>query len=132
MLVDALVQRARSFVFSTAPPPAVAAGLLAAIDVVEGDPALRARPLALADRLRAALPPGAAGGAAHIVPVHIGDPDAAMAAAAALRARGWDLRAVRPPTVPAGTSRLRIVLRAALTDDQIDALTADLRAVVPS
>ncbi|MBL8615669.1 MAG: aminotransferase class I/II-fold pyridoxal phosphate-dependent enzyme [Deltaproteobacteria bacterium] len=131
IFIDALLQRARSFIFSTAPPPAVAAGLLAAIDVVEADPELRARPLALADRLRAALPPEAAGGAAHIVPVHIGDPDAAMAAAAALQARGWDLRAVRPPTVPAGTSRLRVVLRAGLTEAQIDALAADLREVLP-
>jgi len=132
VLVDALLQRARSFVFSTAPPPAVAAGLLAAIDVIEGDPALRALPLALADRLRAALPTGRAGGAAHIVPVHIGDPDAAMAAAAALRARGWDLRAVRPPTVPTGTSRLRLVLRAGLSEGQIDALAADLRDLLPA
>lgn len=130
VLIDALRQRARPFVFSTAPPPALAAGLLAAIDVLRHDPALRARPLSRAERLRAALPPGLATGAAHIVPVPIGAPERAMAAAEALGARGWALRAVRPPTVPAGAARLRAVMRAALTDDQIDALAADLTEIL--
>jgi 8-amino-7-oxononanoate synthase len=130
LLIDALRQRARPFVFSTAPPPALAAGILAAIDVLRHDPDLRARPIARADRLRAALPPGLGAGAAHIVPLRVGEASAAVARAEAMAARGWALRAVRPPTVPAGEARLRAVLHAGLTEAQIDALAADLREVM--
>ncbi|MEZ5988415.1 MAG: aminotransferase class I/II-fold pyridoxal phosphate-dependent enzyme [Planctomycetota bacterium] len=108
-----LANRARSFVFTTAAPPAVAAGLRAAIGIVRGDAALRARPRARATRLARAL--GLGEPAAAIVPFVVGGEDEAMAAAAALGDR-FDVRAVRPPTVPAGTSRLRLVCHAHNTE----------------
>ncbi len=127
--IDWLVQRARSFVFSTAPPPFLAAGLHAALDRVEGDAALRARPLHAATRLRQALarrglPPSAS--TTHVEPVVAGSAAAALALADGLQRRGWDVRAVRPPTVPEGTSRVRLVASVRLTDAAIDRLAADV------
>lgn len=129
--IDWLVQRSRPFVFSTAPPPFLAAGLHAALDRVQGDAALRARPLALADRLRAALVPLDTGASAsHVVPVIVGDDTTAVRVQRALADRGWDARAIRPPTVPEGTSRIRLVVRAGLTEGDVDRLAADVRAAV--
>lgn len=131
-LTSWLVQRCRPFVFSTAPAPFLAAGLHAALDVVQGDAALRARPRALADRLRAALAHRVSTGesTSHILPIHIGDATGAMRTSDALRARGWDVRAIRPPTVPEGTSRLRVVMRACLSEGQVDALADTLHEVL--
>ncbi len=132
-LADWLYNRARSFVFSTAPPPFLAAGLHAALGRVRADPALRARPALLADRLRAALGPLDTGPSnTHIVPVITGSAPAAMAWMAALATRGWDARAVRPPTVPEGASRLRLVMHAPLSDDDVDRLASDLLATAPA
>lgn len=127
-VIDWLVQRARPFVFSTAPAPFLAAGLHAALDVVQADPALRARPAALAERLRSHLRGQLDTGrsAGHIVPVLFGPADVALTAEAALTDRGWHARAIRPPTVPTGASRLRLVLRAALTEADVDRLGGDL------
>jgi 8-amino-7-oxononanoate synthase len=131
-LRDWLLQRARSFVFSTAPPPFLAAGLSAAIRCVQADPARRARPLALADRLRLALTGHVDTGASttHIVPVIVGAAARALALEAALAGDGWHARAIRPPTVPEGTCRVRLVLRADLTEADVDRLAADLRRAV--
>lgn len=129
-LIDWLVNAARPFVFSTAPAPFLAAGLHAAIDLVQSDPTLRARPRLLADRLRAAvagrLDTGRSTG--PIVPVVVGSNTRALALQAHLAARGWDARAIRPPTVAEGTSRVRVVLRAPLTEVQVDRLAEDLCA----
>jgi 8-amino-7-oxononanoate synthase len=121
--IDYLVQRARPFIFSTAPPPAVAAALGASLDVIEEEPERRAIVLQRARQLRARLvtagisvPPGRS----HIVPIVIGDNESAVATADALQAEGFDVRAIRPPTVPAGTARLRISVNVNLTDDQIE------------
>ncbi|MCB9665786.1 MAG: 8-amino-7-oxononanoate synthase [Alphaproteobacteria bacterium] len=128
-LVDWLVNRSRPFVFSTAPPPFLAAGLHAALDLVQATPALRVRPLALGAQLRTALPGVDTGGSTtHIVPVVVGSEARALALQELLAAAGWDARAIRPPTVPAGTSRLRLVLRAPLADAQVAAFAADLLA----
>ena len=62
----------------------------------------------------------------QIVPVIVGEDSRAMALAAALQARGYDIRAIRPPTVPEGTARLRIALTLHVTPDHLDALFADL------
>ena len=131
-LVDWLTNRARPFVFSTAPPPFLADGLLAAVGVVRADPTLRGRPQRVADRLRAALAGVADTGPSttHLVPVITGTSSAAMALMDGLAARGWDARAVRPPTVPDGSARVRIVAHADLSDDDTDALAADLRAAM--
>ena len=116
-----LVNRARPAIYSTAMPPAAAAAALAALGVLrsaEGD-GLRARLRALVDRL-------APGHPTPILPVVLGPEERAVAASAALLARGLLVPAIRPPTVPAGTSRLRVTLSAAHTDAQVDALVTAL------
>jgi 8-amino-7-oxononanoate synthase len=123
---DLLVNRARSYVFTTASSPADVGAATAALAVLrspEGD-ALRSRLRRVIDRIRPGHP-------SPVVPVVIGDEGAAMAASAALFERGLLVPAIRPPTVPPGTSRLRIALSAAHTDEQLDALVAGLDACVP-
>jgi 7-keto-8-aminopelargonate synthetase-like enzyme len=118
---DLLVNRARSYIFTTATTPADAAAALAAVGIVrsaEGD-ALRARLRAHIARLRPGHP-------SPIVPVLIGDEEAALAASDALLDRGLFVPAIRPPTVAPGTSRLRIALSAAHTDAQVEALVRAL------
>jgi 8-amino-7-oxononanoate synthase len=134
-VIEYLVQRARPFVFSTAPPPAVAAALLAALAVIQREPELRCRVLALARRLRTRL--AAAGhpvvpGDSPIVPIVLGDSARAMAVADDLQGRGFDVRAIRPPTVPAGTARLRLSVNAGLTESAVDALVEALSCHVAS
>ncbi len=121
--VELLVNRARPYIFTTAPTPADAAAALAAVGVVrseEGD-ALRG---AAARRWSAGWPTGSAGPdhPSPILPVVIGAEDDAVAASAALLDRGLWVPAIRPPTVAPGTSRLRITLSATHTDDQVDRL----------
>ena len=130
--IDYLIQRARPFIFSTAPPPSVAAALSASLDVIAAEPERRAALATRVARLHDALEahglvfPCAR---SHIVPIVIGDNDRAMAAAAALQAQGFDVRAIRPPSVPPGTARLRISINAGLDDDAIDRFAAALARV---
>lgn len=128
VLIDYLINRARAFVFTTAQPPALAAAASAALRIVRNEPELRVRLRRNSARVRSAL--GVSGPPeGHIVPVVIGESDATMRVGAALRARGILVGAVRPPTVPLGTSRLRITISAAHTDADIDQL---LRALAGS
>lgn len=120
-LVDLLVNRARSYIFTTALSPADTAAALAALRVrrsPEGDE-LVAHLGSLVERLRPGHP-------SPILPVILGEEDAAVKAAAALLERGILVPAIRPPTVPAGTSRLRVALSAAHTDAMVDDLVAAL------
>ena len=118
-----LINRARSFVFSTAPMPAQAAAAREGLRVVRAEPERLARLARNAVSLRATLAslgihcPGEP--ASHIVPVMIGDAERTAAVGAALRDRGFAVGAIRPPTVPIGTSRLRISVSAAHTHEQI-------------
>lgn len=129
-LVEFLLHRARSFVFTTGTPPAMAAATLEALRIAETEPWRRRTVRERAERLRHRLrlggreAPGAPDG--HIVPVHIGDPMRTMRVVADLRRRGFLLGGVRPPTVPAGTSRLRISVSAMHPPELIDALAANL------
>jgi 8-amino-7-oxononanoate synthase len=121
--IDYLVQRARPFVFSTAPPPALAEALDASLDVVENEPERRERLKSRVRRVREQL---AASGidapraGSQIVPIVLGDNDRAVSVAQALQRDGFDVRAIRPPSVPQGTARLRVSVNAGLTDDSID------------
>jgi 8-amino-7-oxononanoate synthase len=132
-IVDLLLNRARSFVFSTALPVPVVAAAAAAIDWLaspEGD-ARRARLHAVAHRFHAALADHGfpvAAEPSHIVPLRVraGDPRRAMEAADALLARGIYAQGIRPPTVPAGTARLRFALMATHTDEHLDRAIAAL------
>jgi 8-amino-7-oxononanoate synthase len=129
-LIELLVNRARSFVYTTALPPASVATAAAALDVVAAEPDRRARVLAHAARLRdgvraLGLPTD---GDTHIVPVLLGDNARALAFAAALLARGVLVQAIRPPTVPPGTARLRVTPMATHTDAHVDRALAAFAA----
>jgi 8-amino-7-oxononanoate synthase len=118
-------------VFSTAPPPALAAALDASLDIVASEPERRTRLLAAARLLRSRLADGglvAAVGDSQIVPVVCGGVEAAMRLAATLQAQGFDVRAIRPPSVPQGTARLRISVNAGLSDATIDRFSTALIA----
>jgi 7-keto-8-aminopelargonate synthetase-like enzyme len=123
--IDLLINRARPFIFTTASTPADTAAALAALRVLrsrEGE--------ALTATLRRHIDHIAPGHPSPIIPVVLGDERRAMAASAALLERGLLVPAIRPPTVAPGTSRLRIALSAAHTDDQIALLAEALRDVV--
>lgn len=130
--IEYLEQRARPFIFSTAPPPAIAAALEASLDVIAEEPERRERVRFLARYLREALMD--AGIAVEprdspIIPVIIGENERALAVAGALLQAGFDVRAIRPPTVPAGTARLRISVNAGLSEDVLDRFVEKLCAV---
>jgi 8-amino-7-oxononanoate synthase len=132
-LADFLWTRARSFVFTTAPSPVLAEMTLAAVRSVIADDDSRQRLSELVARLDRALekirdrmPSDRRG---PIFPILFGTPDRAIAAAAALRDRGFLTQPIRPPTVPAGSSRLRVALHANLSTAEVDRLAAALIAV---
>jgi 8-amino-7-oxononanoate synthase len=138
-LVEYLTSTARSFIFTTGTPPAMAAAALEALRIAEVEPWRRQhakdRARQLRQRLRAAGRVAPGPDDAHIVPVVVGDAMRTMALVADLRRRGFLVGGVRPPTVPPGTSRLRISLSAAHAPDLVDMLAAHLidamRGVVP-
>ncbi|MGH7813495.1 MAG: 8-amino-7-oxononanoate synthase [Candidatus Binataceae bacterium] len=110
-LVDILINRARSFIFSTGLPPAMAAAARAALDLIEAEPALIERLWNNAEYLRGELIASGftiAPTETPIIPVMIGESAAALAMSAALLKRGVYVIAIRPPTVPKGTARLRV------------------------
>jgi 8-amino-7-oxononanoate synthase len=133
-LIDYLINRARSFIYSTAPPPALAAAALAAIQVVETPEGaqLRQRLWANVDELCGVLgiwaPPEPA---SAIVPLKLGNEKDALAAAAALRHAGIWIPAIRYPTVPRGTARLRVTVSAAHSPEMIAELGQVLRTILP-
>jgi Aminotransferase class I and II len=122
--VDLLLNRARPFIFTTAPTPADMAAARAALAVLRSSEGtvLVARLRGHVERLRPGHP-------TPIVPVLLGDEAAALAAAAELLDRGLLVPAIRPPTVPEGTCRLRVALSAAHTDAHLDRLIAGLAHV---
>ena len=133
-----LIQRARPFIFSTAPPPSVAAALDASLAIVAQEPERRAWLASRVRHLREALRTAGVpipDGATHIIPIVLGDNDRALLVAGQLQARGFDVRAIRPPSVAPGTARLRISVNADLPDEILDrfvgALSAALRESVP-
>ncbi len=133
-LIDLLQNRARSFVFSTASPPALAAAILAATDLVENADDRRARLFHHASRLRRELRGlgyEVLGDDTPIVPVLIGDADATMALSAALFERGIFAHGIRPPTVAEGTSRIRLVPMAVHEDADIDRVVEAFAALRP-
>ncbi|HUP75615.1 MAG TPA: 8-amino-7-oxononanoate synthase [Acidimicrobiales bacterium] len=126
-LIDLIVNRSRPFIFTTAPTPADTAAALAALAICRSD-----QGDALRQRLRAHIGRVRAGHPSPIVPVVLGDELAAVAAAASLLQQGLLVPAIRPPTVPAGTSRLRVALSAAHSDAMVDRLVAALALLDPA
>jgi len=130
--IELLVNRARPYIFTTAPTPADAAAALAAIGVVRSGEgvALVGRLGELVDRVATSI--GVVDHPSPILPVVIGAEADAVAASTALLERGLWVPAIRPPTVAPGTSRLRITLSATHTDEQVERLVAGLADVVPT
>ena len=121
--IELLHNRARSLIYSTGLPPATVAAAIAALDLIAGDPGYAARPLAKAKAFTRRL--GLPEAQSPIVPIIIGDAAAALAASRRLEQEGFLAVAIRPPTVPEGTARLRLAFTAAHPDDEIARL-ADL------
>lgn len=122
-IVALIENRARSYVFSTAMPPALAAAIACATDLVEQADDRRATLLRHAARLRAGLRDlgyDVLDGTSPIVPLLVGDPTATMRLSAVLLQRGVFAHGIRPPTVPEGTSRIRMTTMATHADAHID------------
>jgi 8-amino-7-oxononanoate synthase len=128
-VIDLLTSRARSLVYTTGLPPASAAAALRALEIVEAEPERAARPLALARRFTARL--GLPEAESPIVPVLVGEAEAALAVSAALETRGFLVVAIRPPTVAPGTARLRVAFSAVHDEGQVDALAEAVASLAP-
>ena len=134
-LVETLLQRARTYVYTTALPPAVAAATRAALGVLQEESWRRSRVLGHAARFRreaAGLGLVLPDTGTPIQPVILGSDAAAVAASDALRRRGLWVPAIRPPTVPAGSARLRISFSAAHSATDVDQLLEALASLPPS
>ena len=134
-LIDLLVNTARTAIFTTALPPAVAAAADAALTIVEREPERRAALRRNAAHLRAGLlalgfeVPGEAD--SHILPVMVGDAESTMALSSALLDRGVFAHGIRPPTVPEGTARLRATVMATHSEAELDAALTAFAALAP-
>ena len=131
-VIELLIQRARTYRYTTALPEPVAAATRAALALIRQESGRRERLAALVTRFRAAghaagVPLGSS--TTPIQPVLLGSPAAALAAQRHLAAAGYWVVAIRPPTVPVGCARLRITLSATHTEAQVDALAAELGAL---
>jgi len=120
---DFLINRGRPFIFSTAPSPLVAAAVREAIRMLKDEPARRDRLHALIRHAETALAPlDVRPTGSQILPLVLGDDARTMVVAERLQRAGFDVRGIRPPTVPQGTSRLRISLTLNATPADVDAL----------
>lgn len=124
-LIDLLINTARSFIFTTASSPADAGAALAALQILRSNSGG-----ILLDRLRANIDLVRPGHPSPIVPIVVGDEDAAVTAAADLLDRGFFVPAIRPPSVPRGSSRLRVTLSAEHTTEQVEGLNEALDDVL--
>jgi 8-amino-7-oxononanoate synthase len=124
-VIDLMRNRARTLIYSTGLPPAIAAAAIAALDLIEREPAYAALPVAKAKAF--ARSAGLAEPESPIVPVIVGDAKAALAASRLLEEEGFLVAAIRPPTVPFGTARLRLTFSAQHPDDEIERLAQIVR-----
>jgi 8-amino-7-oxononanoate synthase len=124
VVIDTLIQRARTYIYTTATPPAQAATVVKSLDLIARDDWRRERLQALIAQLKAGVPKALhlAPSDTAIQPLMVGDNARALALTASLAARGVLVPAIRPPTVPAGTARLRISLSAAHETADVAAL----------
>lgn len=127
-VIDLLRTRARTLIYSTGLPPASAAAAIAALDIIESEPEYAARPVEKAQRFTRSLNLPAA--ESPIVPLVLGDPETTLNASAYLEEQGFLVTAIRPPTVPQGTARLRFTFTALHKDADIDRLAELVRTRV--
>ena len=124
-VIDLMRTRARTFIYSTGLPPGTVAGAIAAIDLIEREPDYAAAPLRKARMFARALNLPEAQSA--IVPLIVGKSETALAASRELADEGFLVVAIRPPTVPAGTARLRFAFTAQHPDSEIERLADAVR-----
>lgn len=124
VLRDFMVNRCRPFIFATAPSPLTAVAVREALSILQQEPDRQQRlaNLIAFTHQEIGLRGGWSPSASQIVPYIVGDNARAMALASALQARGFDIRGIRPPTVPPGTARLRISLTLNITGDDVRAM----------
>lgn len=130
--VDYLIQRARPFMFSTAPPPALAAALDTSLSLIDEEPHRRLRVQNLSAWLRAALTERGINigrSESQIIPIILGDNTRTKAAATDLQQEGFDVRAIRPPSVAPGTARLRVSVNANLDETILERFAASVQRV---
>jgi glycine C-acetyltransferase/8-amino-7-oxononanoate synthase len=130
-IVELLLNSSRSLIFSTAPPPPAAAGALAALELLLEQPLRPQKLQSLAELLRRELEAQglpAVEGRTQIVPLVVGDADASVRLCEAALARGVFAQAIRPPTVPQGSSRLRLTVMASHTTSELAGAAAVLSA----
>jgi 8-amino-7-oxononanoate synthase len=123
--IELLLQRARTYIYTTAMPPAMAVATRAAVEMARAEPWRRERVQALVRRFRARATDAGlplADSQTPIQPLLLGEPAAAVAASETLLERGFLVAAIRPPTVPRGSSRLRVTLSAAHEEEEVDRL----------
>jgi 8-amino-7-oxononanoate synthase len=124
-VIDLMRTRARTFIYSTGLPPGAVAAAVAAIGLIEREPAYAAQPLRKARAFTRAV--GLPDAESAVVPIIVGDNDAALAASALLAEEGFLVIAIRPPTVPAGTARLRLAFTAQHPDNEVERLAGIMR-----
>jgi 8-amino-7-oxononanoate synthase len=124
-VIELIQNRARTLIYSTALPPSAVAAAIAALDIIEGEPAYAVRPLAKARAFTRNV--GLPEAQSPIVPIVIGEAQAALSASRMLADEGFLVVAIRPPTVPEGTARLRLAFTALHPDDEIERLAEIVR-----
>ena len=134
VLIETIRNAGRAFIYTTAPPPALCAAAVAALDIIRREPQRRERLLDLAECLRADL--HAAGfdtgdSVSQIIPIVLGEADRALRVSGELLDAGFFLPAIRPPTVPRGSSRLRISLCCRHERSDLARLVSVLRRIAP-
>ena len=126
-VIDLIKNRARSFIYTTCLPPSVVAGDIAALDIIANDKTLCARPMMLARLFSDAV--GLPEPQSVIIPIVVRDETRALAAADTLADQGFQVTAMRPPTVPKGTSRLRITFTAMHREEDVLRLAEAVKAL---
>ena len=131
-MIETLVQKARSLIYTTAMPAACSAAALAALNIAKSEPNRRLRVMAAAMRVKAVLETmgyNCGQSSTPIIPVILGRAETAIAATEWLKTRGIFVPAIRPPTVPPNSARLRISLMATHTDEDIDQLLREMKSM---
>jgi len=133
LAIEYMINKCRSFIFSTAPVPAIADALKKSIEIIESEKNRRRSLRDLCVYFNELLTENgfdAPADKTQIVPIIIGDSEKAVEIADKMQAKGFDVRAIRPPTVAEGTSRLRVTLNLGLSRDLLDAFVEKLRKEV--
>ncbi len=124
-VIELMRNRARTLIYSTGLPPAIVAAAIAALDVIEREPGYAALPVQKAKAFTQAT--GLPAAQSPIVPIIVGAEEKTLAASRMLADEGFLVAAIRPPTVPAGTARLRLTFTAQHPDDRIARLASIVR-----